>query len=481
MDAFRVSTRSGPVRSPPLSTRLRLHRRSAVIGSLVIADILLVSAALWLSTTMATALAGPVRHVSTLALAGMLLACFAGLGLYSGSGPSPFERFRLRTIGFFLAAGALLIALLPAERFMAVAIAVVGFAAILLLLGFYTDLMLRHLLTKWKLWGAPTICVGPAADVRALCTKLLLEPELGLNPTGVIVTDTVPGSMGDTFPVPQLDSFATPLGRCAEIAVFASSRDLSVMQPALLEARVTFRALVLDSLADGRRIWQPSRDLGGAASREVKDFAGAGRNLMIKRAFDLALAIPAAILAAPVVAVAALLIKWFDPGPVIYTQTRVGLNKRALPIFKLRTMYQDADVRLDRLLATDAVARAEWQRYFKLRNDPRILPVIGQFMRSSSIDELPQLWNVIRGDISLVGPRPFPAYHLNTFDAPFQDKRASVMPGITGLWQVSARSDGDVEAQKEKDSAYIENWSIWLDAYLMFQTIAAVLGGRGAR
>jgi lipopolysaccharide/colanic/teichoic acid biosynthesis glycosyltransferase len=191
--------------------------------------------------------------------------------------------------------------------------------------------------------------------------------------------------------------------------------------------------------------------------------------------------VPVGMLSLPIVVLAATLIKLVDPGPAFYLQKRVGFNGKTVNVLKLRTMYRDGERLLQEHLRRDAQARAEWERFFKLRRDPRILPIVGKFLRRSSIDELPQLWNVFWGEMSLVGPRPLPAYHAEQFDQEFRSLRIGVLPGITGLWQVSSRSEGDLQVLQEQDLFYIRNWSLWLDFYILLQTVPAVLTAKGAR
>jgi lipopolysaccharide/colanic/teichoic acid biosynthesis glycosyltransferase len=185
-------------------------------------------------------------------------------------------------------------------------------------------------------------------------------------------------------------------------------------------------------------------------------------------------------LALPIIAAMTIAIKVIDPGPAFYTQRRIGQNGRQIPVFKIRSMYVDAEQRLEEYLSANPAARDEWQRFFKLKDDPRVLPGIGKFIRRNSLDELPQLLNVMRGDMSIVGPRPFPSYHLDSFDPQFNRERRSVPPGLTGLWQVTSRSNGDLAIQQTQDLFYIRNWSVWLDLYVLLQTPLAVFSRKGA-
>jgi lipopolysaccharide/colanic/teichoic acid biosynthesis glycosyltransferase len=200
----------------------------------------------------------------------------------------------------------------------------------------------------------------------------------------------------------------------------------------------------------------------------------------MKLLMDQAIAAPLFVASIPILAMAAVWIKLSSRGPAFYRQTREGMAGRRIPVWKLRTMHIDGDGLLEDWLEKHPEDREQWRRYFKLRHDPRVLPVIGPLLRRTSLDELPQLWNVLRGDMSLVGPRPLPDYHLQGFASEFLTLRTRVLPGLTGLWQVSARSEGDVSVLEALDTYYIRNWSPWLDLYILARTVTAVLLGRGA-
>jgi len=198
--------------------------------------------------------------------------------------------------------------------------------------------------------------------------------------------------------------------------------------------------------------------------------------LFIKRAVDIALILLFLPVIVPIMAITALAVKLDSPGPVLFVQQRVGLRKRLFPMFKFRSMQVDAEEKLKEL---EHLNEAEGP-IFKMTDDPRVTRV-GKFIRKTSIDELPQLFNVLRGDMSLVGPRPMSIRDVDLFDKGIQRKRFGVKPGITCIWQVSGRSNLPFHKWLELDLEYIDNWSLFLDLKLLLKTIPAVLKSRGAK
>ena len=200
-----------------------------------------------------------------------------------------------------------------------------------------------------------------------------------------------------------------------------------------------------------------------------------GGAYLVKRLIDIVASILLLIVLTPLFAVIMLLIYQSSPGPVFYKQTRVGRWGKLFTMWKFRSMYPDADARLKEMMAQNEMSGGV---IFKMKNDPRIIPV-GRFIRKASIDELPQLWNVLKGDMSLVGPRPALPSEVNQYS--LQDRqRLEVIPGITCIWQVSGRSDIPFPQQVQLDVQYIQSQSVWLDIKLLLQTIPAVLLSRGA-
>ena len=203
-------------------------------------------------------------------------------------------------------------------------------------------------------------------------------------------------------------------------------------------------------------------------------------NQAIKRTFDLVLCIMALPVFIPICLIIGILIKLDSKGPVFFVHRRVGKGGKEIKILKFRTMYVDAEKRLKQILETDPEAKKEWEKYFKLKNDPRITK-IGKFLRETSLDELPQILNVLKGDMSLVGPRPVVKEELEKY---YKNEAKEfyylVKPGITGLWQVSGRSNTDYDFRVKLDAWYVLNWSLWLDIVILFKTVKVVLKKEGA-
>jgi lipopolysaccharide/colanic/teichoic acid biosynthesis glycosyltransferase len=197
-----------------------------------------------------------------------------------------------------------------------------------------------------------------------------------------------------------------------------------------------------------------------------------------KRVLDVVGSGVALVVAAPLMLLVAILIKVQSPGPAFYQQERIGRHRRRFKVWKFRTMVCHADRILHDYLAKNPELRDEWEREHKLKDDPRITP-IGNWLRKTSIDELPQLWNVLRGDMSLVGPRPIVSAEIVKYANKFAPY-CNVLPGITGLWQVSGRNDTTYAERVELDSRYVQNSSLWLDLRILVKTVGVVLLRRGA-
>ena len=199
---------------------------------------------------------------------------------------------------------------------------------------------------------------------------------------------------------------------------------------------------------------------------------------MQKWLLDKALSVVAFAMLSPFFVIVPILVKLTSPGPVFYRQRRLGVNGREMRIWKFRSMYVDADERLARILAEDPEAAKEWKESFKLHDDPRVTP-LGRWLRKTSIDEFPQLFNVLAGDMALVGPRPIVKDEVAYYGTAYK-VFSSVKPGVTGLWQVSGRSDTDYARRVALDVEYVINWSPWLDLWILVRTFFTVLSSRGA-
>ena len=238
--------------------------------------------------------------------------------------------------------------------------------------------------------------------------------------------------------------------------------------------RIGIRCKYLADVFDHGRS-TPRFEEGGRLKTVAMAVAPEDERLILKRAIDVVCALVGLVVSAPIFAAAAIAVKLSSPGPILFSQERHGLHKRRFRMYKLRTMFVNAEAHQTELEAQNEASGP----VFKIRGDPRITPV-GRFLRRTSIDELPQLWNVLRGDMSLVGPRPLPVRDVKRFTEGALMRRFSVRPGVTGLWQVSARSSLDFEDWVRLDMQYIDEWSLTLDVRILALTLPAVVRGSGA-
>lgn len=199
----------------------------------------------------------------------------------------------------------------------------------------------------------------------------------------------------------------------------------------------------------------------------------------LKRTFDIVFSLIILLLSCLPMTVIALCVRFSSKGKIVYAHQRIGRGGKPFKCFKFRTMYPDADSRLKEILESCPDLKKEWAQTHKLKNDPRVTP-IGKFLRRTSLDEFPQFWNVLKGDLSVVGPRPVVHYEVTQHLGPKAAKILSVRPGLTGLWQVSGRSDVSYANRIKMDEAYVDTHSMFLDLKIIVKTIPSMFASKGA-
>jgi Undecaprenyl-phosphate galactose phosphotransferase WbaP len=465
-----------------------IRKRSGATAWLVIIDILALELSLLLGcvarfvlhSLFPIALNAPQYQGLALGVLTLPLAYY-WVGLYPGYGMGAVERIRARV---YATATVFLMLLLWNYAFQdrqwsrGVLVLTMFFA---LAVAPALEAPLRRVLIRRKMCGVPVIVLGAGATGARVASTIQKDSDLGFVLVGMLDDDAA--KWGTTVHGVKV------LGPLSAAAQFAGQVKVALVAiPGMERARLSSlvqnlsfpNVIIVPDLFGIQSLWITSRDIGGMLGLEVKKNLLVPWNRFVKRTLDYAIAIPAFLLSVPLIAVCALIIRWISPGSPFFVQEREGKSGRRIRIFKLRTMYPNAELLLSEYFAQNPGEEMNWYRCYKLKRDPRILPGIGRFLRRYSLDELPQLWNVLRGEISLVGPRPLPAYHLTKFPPAFQTLRGSVMPGVTGLWQVSSRSDGDLEIQQAEDTYYIRNWSLWLDLHVLIRTLRSVLLPNGA-
>lgn len=343
---------------------------------------------------------------------------------------------------------------------------------------------LKNFLQSEQLLQTPVIIVGAGKTAELLVKSLRNDPGMGYKIVGLLEDNKVQEGILEQYPV--LGGFADAERIIAETGV----RRVFIAAPGLNDhdlGRLIYRIqpLVENMGVITNLVGVPTGTVEAESIfneklliLRLKNNLARPLNRFIKTIVDYTLTIIGVILISPILFFIAAWIYKDSPGPVIFQHIRIGKNGKPFPCFKFRTMCNNADKKLQELLSNNPEARAEWEKDFKLKNDPRITNS-GAFLRKTSLDELPQLLNVLRGEMSLVGPRPVIEAELPRYGG-FLDDYLMVKPGITGMWQVNGRSDTTYDERVQMDSWYVRNWSVWLDFMLLFRTIKAVLAGKGA-
>ena len=337
----------------------------------------------------------------------------------------------------------------------------------------------RIFFSRWSWWGVPAVVVSSGENENEILDTLNRWPEIGLRPVAVL---------SDSSGTPPSDSTLDHPGWAAYLSRKFDTSYAIISVPGLSHAR---RAKLLlqytkhfDNVFFARdasgapALWSTGTSGDGLRGYEVRSGATSQRGpWILKRILDFAVAGLVLLALAPVFAIIALLLRLDSAGPVLYRQERMGMGGRRFTVLKFRSMYRDAEERLEQVLERDPERRREYRKYHKLDDDPRVTP-IGKFLRWYSLDELPQLLNVIRGEMSLVGPRPYMPSESPDMDG-LKEVVLDTPPGVTGLWQVSGRNRLSFDERVDLDVHYVQNWSLWLDVYLLLRTLPTVLTGEG--
>jgi Undecaprenyl-phosphate galactose phosphotransferase WbaP len=413
----------------------------------------------------------------------VFIGVYALTGLYSGVSFSPPEELQRATFSsalVFVALAAITVSLRGASKYLTwtVLLAMVLTMVLFPLLRGLT----RGLFANESWWGKPAVVFGAGAAGERVVKAMLDRPGMGLKPVAVVNHDA--GSPRAVHGVPVMGGFelalTVPKTYTFSYAVLAMSGMPDSDFHSMVERYGLHfsRILMIPDFSNFSSLWVNPKSVGGMLGLEVCQQAFAPERQWPKRFLDLALTILGAAVVLPLIALIAMWIKLDSRGPALYSQQRISREGRTFRAWKFRTMVRNADQVLERCLQLDPALREEWDLNHKLKDDPRIT-VAGRFLRRTSLDELPQLWNVLMGDMSLVGPRPIVHDEIPKYGNKF-DLYTRVKSGITGMWQISGRNDTSYEERVNLDAFYVRNWSVWLDLYILFRTIETVIFRKGA-
>lgn len=419
----------------------------------------------------------------------LILLVFNAAGLYPGIMASPAEDVKRFCICTFFSFMGIAISIFVEDNDEKIAVATaLTFAvpiATILLPGAREGA--KHFFGHFGWWGVPAVIYSEEAESSDfVIMRLLSRGDLGYRPCAIIdgratkighKTFNIGGNIGSvSIPVfPPTDETAAMIRRLNIKVGIVCGFDSSMEKMLTIHRYTIIATRSRNPLVTGTL---QLKDIGGIVGFSSVHNLTKRTHLLIKRAIDILIVLLTLPIVAPLSLVISIIIKATSPGPVLYGHSRIGQNRRPFKCWKFRSMKKDADKMLDAILASSAEMREQWEKDRKFLHDPRVTP-FGSFLRKTSLDELPQLWNIFIGEMSFVGPRPVTESELARYDNATA-YILSVTPGLSGMWQTSGRSDTEYEERITLDTYYIQNWSVWLDIWILIKTVWVVLCGHGA-
>ncbi len=343
--------------------------------------------------------------------------------------------------------------------------------------------LLRTFLGNSWFWGAPALVMGCGTTGQHVIESLQKNPQLGIR--AIAALDNNPELCGYVRGVPVINNLkhtrklAKSLG-VHHLIVAIPSLPVEILQQISRDYGDVFEHITIISDKFGiSSLWVSPGNLGLYIGLDVQHQLLRRSSQIKKRVIDISLSLVFGLIALPIIAIIAVLIRLDSPGPVFYRQQRIGRGNRRFTMIKFRSMYSNSHIQLQQMLDQSDELRAEYEIFHKISNDPRITR-IGRFLRKYSIDELPQFWNILKGDMSLIGPRAYGPWEKDDMQG-YDDIIFKVVPGLTGLWQVTERNDSlsTFSNRMRTDDYYICNWSMFMDAFIIIRTFAVILLGRG--
>ena len=434
----------------------------------------------------------PEMYVGIFSSLLLVIPIYTLFGLYPPiliSSPDAVRRLTLGTSCLFLIIFALTFFFRSGENYSRFAL-LLAWMLSLLVMPVWRGMVKRHF-SRYAWWGNELILCGSREWVEKAVRALLADTAIGLKPCGVVLFDDADNPLEEseqTLPIRLNDSetLNLPILALQNLPDYARAfnspyaiMNIHALSPgasahmAKLSCHFKKTFFVFPFL-EHLNCWTDLTDMGGHFVLETRQKLLDIRRQHIKRGIDLLLTFAGAVVFIPATLVIAVLIKREDGGPVFFAHTRLGKGGKHIKVLKFRTMVPDADAVLKEKLAADPQLAEEWEANHKLKNDPRITRV-GRFLRKTSLDELPQVWNVFKGELSFVGPRPIVDAEIEKYGSDGYEIYKRVLPGLTGYWQISGRSTTTYEERVRLDTYYIRNWSVWLDIYVIACTPRALL------